>query len=69
MTARDSSLERERLAAARSLMRPRPARKERSWPAVAAAAFMAFCALALAASVVIGPFIPKPAAPAHEELR
>ena len=63
MTARDSALERERIATARDLLHARPARKARSWPAVAAAAFMAFCALALAASMLVAPVFNRPRPP------
>jgi hypothetical protein len=57
------------MAAARSLLRRRPPRKARSWPAVAAAAFMAFCALALAASMLVVPMFDKPKPSVEGELR
>jgi ferric-dicitrate binding protein FerR (iron transport regulator) len=69
MTAGDSGLERERLAAARDLLHARPPRRERAWPALAAAAFAAFCALVLAASMLIGPTFNRSEPTFQEELR
>ena len=69
MTARDSGLEREQLAMARELLRARPGRKERTWPALAAAAFAAFCALVLAASMLIAPTFNRSEPVFQEELR
>jgi hypothetical protein len=56
------------MATARDLLRARPARQPRSWPAVAAAAFMAACALVLAASMVVAPLFNRPP-PVESELR
>jgi len=66
MLATDSALDPERLAAARALLRPAPKRKEKVWPALAAAAFAALTALVLAASMVIAPTLKEPAVAAYE---
>jgi hypothetical protein len=69
MTARDSGLEPNRLAAARELLHGEPTRKERTWPALAAAAFAAFCALALAASMLVAPTFRNAEPPIQADLR
>jgi hypothetical protein len=65
-----SALQPERLAAARALLKPHPARKARTWPALAAAAFAALSALVLAASTILAPPASKPSeAAVYDELR
>ena len=70
MASSRSALQPERLAAARALLKQRPQRKARTWPALAAAAFAALCALTLAASMILAPPALKPSeAAVVDELR
>jgi hypothetical protein len=70
MASPQTALQPERLAAARALLRERPKRKARTWPALAAAAFAALCALTLAASMILAPPALKPSQAAIvDELR
>ncbi|MEH6676497.1 hypothetical protein [Phenylobacterium sp.] len=54
MTAADSALDHDALAEARSLLAT-PAASERVWPVLAAAAFAAVAALALAGAMITAP--------------
>ena len=54
MSVTDSALDSEAMAQARSLLSPPPVR-ERLWPVVAAAAFAAVAALALAGAMITAP--------------
>ncbi len=54
MTAADSALDQDALAEARSLLTT-PAPRERLWPVLAAAAFAAVAALALAGAMITAP--------------
>jgi hypothetical protein len=60
MAASDSALDPEALALARQLLAEPRSRPPQVWPALAAAAFAAICALSLAVAMVIGP-------PAHPD--
>lgn len=61
--ANDSALDPEAMARARALLAA-PARPERMWPALAAAALLAISALAFATAMVLAPpVITRPAAP------
>lgn len=63
MSANDSALDQEAVARARALL-ARPAPRERLWPAVAAATFLALSALAFATAMVIAPpLVTRPVAP------
>ncbi|WP_331536966.1 hypothetical protein [Phenylobacterium sp.] len=55
MAAADSALDPDALALARALLEPPAPRPPRMWPALAAAAFAAVCALGLAVAMVIAP--------------
>lgn len=62
MTANDSALDPEAMARARALLRA-PARSERLWPAVTAAALLAISALGFATAMVLAPpLVTRPAA-------
>ncbi len=54
MAVADSALDAEELARARALL-ARPVEEARLWPTVAAAAFAAMAAMALATSMVLAP--------------
>lgn len=54
MSLTDSSLDSDAIAQARRLLAPAP-KKERLWPVVAAAAFAAVAALALAGAMITAP--------------
>lgn len=54
MSVHDSALDPVALAFARTLLRP-PVKRDRTWPALAASAFAAVAALALAAVVITAP--------------
>lgn len=55
MADRDSALDPAQIAKARALLAKTQPGAEPVWPALAAAAFAAFCALALAAAVITAP--------------
>jgi hypothetical protein len=55
MAAADSALDPDALALARTLLAPQARRPPRAWPALAAAAFAAICALSLAVAMVVAP--------------
>lgn len=54
MSLTDSALDSDAIAQARTLLAPAPT-KERLWPVVAAAAFAAVAALALAGAMITAP--------------
>ena len=54
MTANDSALDLEAMARARALLTA-PVRRERLWPVVSAATFLALSALAFATAMVLAP--------------
>ncbi|HEY2356033.1 MAG TPA: hypothetical protein VGH86_01180 [Phenylobacterium sp.] len=54
MTTGSTALDLEALARARALL-TRPARRERIWPVLAAAAFLAISALAFATAMIMAP--------------
>jgi len=54
MSLTDSALDSDAIAQARTLLAPAP-KKERLWPMVAAAAFAAVAALALAGAMITAP--------------
>ena len=69
MSKRPSALDCERLAMARALLKERPIRKARTWPALAAAAFAALSALVLAGSMILAPPALQPSDAVIDELR
>lgn len=54
MASSDSVIDAEAIAYVRGLLKP-PIRRERTWPALAAAAFAAFTALACAFTMLLAP--------------
>ena len=54
MSAADSALDPVEIARARALI-ARPVRKERIWPVLGAAAFLAFSAIAFATAMITAP--------------
>jgi hypothetical protein len=54
MPARDSALDPDAIARARALLEP-PAKRDRLWPVLGAAALLAFCALTFATAMIMAP--------------